>query len=193
MKFTLTVAALICGIALTNVQAAETKSTLPMSAGAVSSDELKATVKEIDYKTRKVTLREANGEEFSFVAGENVRNLDQVKKGDIVTATYTEAFVYDIRKGGHAQAMEESTSMKRAHQGDKPSAVMESQVTATVVISAIDKSAPSVTFKNEDGKSKTVKVKDPQRLEGVKVGDTVQVTYREALAMKVEKAGSSKL
>jgi Cu/Ag efflux protein CusF len=194
MKFTLTVAALIGTIALTNVYAAESKTEaktpMPMSTGAVSTDELRAEVKEIDYKTRKVTLRQANGEEFSFVAGENVKRLDQVKKGDIITAKYVEALVFDIKKGGHTQAMEESTSIQRAQEGNKPSGVMQQQVTATVMVSAIDKTTPSVTFKNADGKVRTLKVKDPQRLDGVKVGDTIEVTYMEALAMKVEKAGT---
>jgi hypothetical protein len=34
-----------------------------------------------------------------------------------------------------------------------------------------------------------VKVKDPARLKGVSVGDTVELTYAEAVAIKVEKAG----
>ena len=185
---TLTAAALIAAISLSNVYAVDSKWSMPQSEGAISSDEVKATVKSIDYKTREVTLREANGKEFSFVAGENVKNLNQVKKGDTITATYTEAVVFDIKKGGHAQAMEESTSMQRTQHENKPSALIEKEITATVVISAIDQKAPSVTFKNAKGKAETFKVKDPQRLEGIKVGDTVEVTYMQALALKVEKS-----
>jgi hypothetical protein len=45
-----------------------------------------------------------------------------------------------------------------------------------------------VTFTGPEGNSQPVKVKDPAKLKGVSVGDTVQLTYAEALAMKVEKA-----
>jgi len=38
------------------------------------------------------------------------------------------------------------------------------------------------------GNSETIKVKDPQKLVGVKVGDMVDLTYTESLAIKVEEA-----
>ena len=52
----------------------------------------------------------------------------------------------------------------------------------------IDKKKPSVTLKNSDGKSLTVKVEDRKALENVVVGDEVVITYSEALALSVEKA-----
>jgi hypothetical protein len=61
-------------------------------------------------------------------------------------------------------------------------------VTVTAVISAINPKVPSVTFKGPEGNSRTVNVKDPAKLKGVSVGDTVQLTYAEAVAIKVEKA-----
>ena len=58
----------------------------------------------------------------------------------------------------------------------------------TVSIVAIDPDLPSVTFKGPAGNTRTVKVLHPERLKGVSVGDTVDITYTEALAMKVEPA-----
>ena len=58
----------------------------------------------------------------------------------------------------------------------------------TVVITAIDTKVPSVTFKRADGTTRTIKVKDREKLQGVSVGDTVEITYIEAIAIKVEKA-----
>ena len=188
LKINFTAAALIGVFAFTSLQAADSNSPLIQSDAAVMADEVKATVKNVDYKTRKVTLREANGEEFTFVAGENIKNFNQLRKGDVVTATYTEALVYEIKKGGKAVGMDETTMMKTARPGSKPGALFEQQVTASVLISAINEKVPSVTFKNAEGETKTVKVKDPKRLQGVKVGDTVDVTYMESLAIKVEKA-----
>jgi hypothetical protein len=57
-----------------------------------------------------------------------------------------------------------------------------------VTITAIDPKVPSVTFKGPAGNTRAIKVRYPEKLQGVNVGDTVEITYTEALAMKVEKA-----
>ena len=153
-----------------------------------ASEEVRATVKAIDYKTREVTLRETDGEEFSFIAGSDVKNLNQIKKGDVVIAEYSEALVYDIDHSGKTQAMSETIQAETARPGSTPGATAEREVTASVVINKIDKKVPSVTFKDADGKLSTFKVRHPERLEGVKVGDVVNITYKQAVAMRVEKA-----
>ena len=105
----------------------------------------------------------------------------------MVTATYTEAVAYEVKKGGKADAAA-TVAGGAAPLGTKPAAVVGGKVTATVAITAIDTKVPSVTFKGPGGNSRTVKVKDPAKLKGVSVGDTVELTYAEALAIKVEKA-----
>jgi len=57
-----------------------------------------------------------------------------------------------------------------------------------VLITAIDPTVPTVTFKGPAGNTRTIKVRHPEKLEGVKVGDTVEITYTEAFAIKVEEA-----
>ena len=153
----------------------------------VASANVTATVIQIDQKTREVTLKAADGQEYSFVAGDAVKNLAQVKKGDLVTAVYTEALAYEVKKGGKAGA-ETAAAAAAAQPGAKPAGVVAQQTTVTVTITAIDPKTPSVTFKGPAGNSRTVKVLHPERLQGVAVGDTVEITYTEALAVKVEKA-----
>ncbi len=80
-----------------------------------------ATVVKIDQKTRAVTLKAADGQEYSFVADEAVKNLAQVKKGDVVTATYTEALAYEVKKGGAAGAVA-TAGGGTAKPGAKPAA-----------------------------------------------------------------------
>jgi len=62
----------------------------------------------------------------------------------------------------------------------------------TAKIKAIDKKNNTVTLKGPKGNLKTVKVKDPSNLDKVKVGDLVQITYTEALAIGVEEAPKKK-
>jgi hypothetical protein len=57
------------------------------------------------------------------------------------------------------------------------------------VITAIDPKVPSVTIKGPHGGTETVKVMHPEKLQGVSVGDTIDITYTEAVGVKVEEAG----
>lgn len=60
-----------------------------------------------------------------------------------------------------------------------------SKTTATVIVTAIDKVAPSITVNTAQGESHTFKVQHPENLETVKVGDAYSVTYSETLAIDV--------
>ncbi len=157
----------------------------PKGEAVIASVDVTATVTKIDQKTREVTLKAEDGQKYSFVAGEAVQNLGQVKKGDVVTVTYTEAVAYEIRKGGKAGASV-AAGAAAAPIGEKPAGVVAAQTTVTVKVAAIDAKVPSVTFTLPSGDKRTVKVKDPAKLQGVKVGDTVDITYTEALALKVQ-------
>jgi Cu/Ag efflux protein CusF len=44
---------------------------------------------------------------------------------------------------------------------------------------------PSVTVRTEDGRKMSFKVENAKNLEGVKVGDRVEITYTQALAISV--------
>lgn len=176
-------AALISLFSITNAQAQEIKGET-----VVASETATATVTKINQKTREVTIKTDDGKEHSFVAGDHVKNLAQVKKGDIITVTYTEALAYQVRKHGQASGAETTTAAAAAVPGSKPAGAIAQQTTVTVTITAIDPTIPTVTFKGPQGNTKTIKVKDPQKLVGVKVGDLVDITYTEALGITVDKA-----
>ena len=53
-------------------------------------------------------------------------------------------------------------------------------------VERIDYEAPSITLKDSAGNLTTVRVRHPERLKLVKVGDTLKITYQEALAVAVE-------
>ena len=72
----------------------ETPAAAPQGDGIAAKVEVTATVAKIDHATREVTLKADDGQEYSFVASEDVQNLPQVQVGDVVTIAYAEAFVY---------------------------------------------------------------------------------------------------
>jgi hypothetical protein len=188
LKATMTAACIAATLGLAPAAPAATPEAAQSGQAVVASATVTATVTGIDQKTREVSVKTDDGRELSFVAGDNVQNLAQVKVGDVIAVQYTEALAYEVKKGGQAMAPVTAVAGQAAAPGSKPAGAIAQQTTATVLITAIDTKAPSITIKGASGKTKTIKVLHPERLEGVKVGDTVQITYTEALAISVEKA-----
>jgi Cu/Ag efflux protein CusF len=75
---------------------------------------------------------------------------------------------------------------------DKPLGRSEGRaVTVKGTIAAIDKEKSTVTLKGPKGRTVTLEVKDPQKLEVIKVGDPVVATYMEAVAFQIKKPGAA--
>jgi hypothetical protein len=136
-----------------------------------------------------VTLKGPEGKLMEFRAGEEVKNLPQVKVGDQVVMTYYESIAAQIVKAGTDPGAVAQQAVAAAKPGEKPAGAAAQQVTVTATVEAIDENGHYVTLKGPEGKSTAVKVRDPKNLEGAKVGDTVMITYTEALAISVKPAG----
>jgi hypothetical protein len=148
-----------------------------------------ATVEKVDMKTRHVTLKDADGKRLTVVAGPEVRNLAQVKKGDVLTLTYKESLAYQVSKAGAAKpGVGASTDVTRSPLGAKPAGSVTDTVTVRMTIAGMDKKGSTVTLRDPDGVESVVKVRDPSKLDQVAVGDVVDITYTEALAIAVDKA-----
>jgi hypothetical protein len=148
-----------------------------------------ATVDKIDQKTRHVTLKRPDGSKFTIVASPEVRNLAQVKKGDVIKLEYRQSVAYEVNKAGTANpGVSATTDVTRAEPGAKPGGSVTDTVTVRMTITAINKGASEATLLGPDNVSTVVKVRDPKRLDLVEVGDVVDLTYTEALAVWVEKS-----
>jgi hypothetical protein len=176
-----TIAVLISLFSTAYVQAQEVKGSSVMSTQTTT-----ATVTQINQKTREVTIKMEDGMEHDFVAGPEVKNLDQVKKGSIITIKYTEALAYEVRQHGATAGVTTTEASTSAAKGEKPAAAAAKQTTVTVKITAIDPAVPTVTFMGPRGHTETIHVHDPEKLKGVKVGDMVDITYTEAIAISVD-------
>jgi len=148
-----------------------------------------ATIEAIDLQKRVVTLKGPKGNVFDITVGEQARNLPQVKVGDQVEVKYYESLALRLVKPGEGVAgVQETSALARAKEGEKPGGMAGRQVTLTATITAIDKKKQKVTLKGPEGKTITVKAENPENLKKVKVGDEIEITYTEALAISVEKA-----
>jgi Cu/Ag efflux protein CusF len=153
--------------------------------------EAQATVTAIDMKTRMVTLKGPEGDESTIHVDKRARNLAQVKVGDVVKVAYVQHVAWQARKAGQEGAssdVQTETAAVRAEPGEKPAGAVGQRVTFTTTIEAIDLDKGTVTLKGPQGNSETIKARNPANLRKVKVGDLVDITYTEAVAIKVEGA-----
>jgi Cu/Ag efflux protein CusF len=109
-----------------------------------------------------------------------------LKVGDMVTFTYQESVALSIVKAGAAAPMAQATPTVTRAEGAKPGGTISQMQVATVTIASIDMTTPSVTVTTQDGKTISMLVHDPANLTGLKVGDVVQITYNQALAISVK-------
>jgi Cu/Ag efflux protein CusF len=142
------------------------------------------TIEAIDHATRIVTLKGEDGTYDDVYCGPEVQRFDALKVGDKVTFRYHESLVTAIKHSGAPAKPPEAAAITRAP-GATPAATMSRQMTAVVTIQAIDAKVPSVTVKTANGRSMSFRVENAKNLEGYKVGDNVEVTYTQALAVNV--------
>ena len=187
MKPTVVVAAALC-LAIAPAATAQTPVTKTKSVTAT------ATIQAIDSTTRSITLRDETGIEDSYVAGPEIKRFDELKVGDTVKMTYYESVFLQVRKAGSAAG---TTGAKPADstldaavtrgKGPLPGVTAAVQEKMTVTVKAIDPALPSLTVSTPDGRTITRKVEDKKNLEGVAVGDLIDVTYTRALLTSVER------
>jgi Cu/Ag efflux protein CusF len=140
----------------------------------------------IDKENRIVTLRGPKGNDVAVHADERVQRFNELRIGDVVTATYSEAVAVTVRKPGAAAPPKQAESVVR--QADNRGATITKEQTVSVSIHEIDLTAPSVTAEGPQGRQYTFRVKDRSQIQDLKVGDKVDVTYTEALLLRADRA-----
>jgi hypothetical protein len=147
-----------------------------------------ATIQAIDKANRLVTLKDEKGVEDTMQVGPAMKRFDELKVGDKVKITYYESLVMQVRKPGDPVKTAGDAAKLSPGTGASPSASASRQQTTTVEVLAIDQKVPSITVKTADGRTVTRKVEQPKNLEGVKVGDKIDITYTQAVLANIEPA-----
>jgi Cu/Ag efflux protein CusF len=144
-----------------------------------------ATIQAIDKANRVITIRDEKGVEDAFSVGPEVKRFDELNVGDKVKLTYSESLVLHVRKPGDP-APTAGDQVGGARSTGAPGATIARQLTTTVEVLAIDQKLPSITVKTADGRTVTRKVENRKNLEGVKVGDKIDITYTQAAVLEIE-------
>ncbi len=153
------------------------------------AEQLTATVTAVDVATRKVTLKGKKGKEETITVSPDVKNLDQVKVGDLVVVTFSQGVVLSMAAPGAKPVEPTATATgAAAAPGEKPAADVKATIKGTVTIAAIDMKTRVVTLVGPEGRKFKVAAGKEIPLEKVKVGDKVNAEYTEAVAIAVEPA-----
>jgi len=195
MKFTpihLALVALLAssGAAIAQTQPANTSSNKPMVIDAAVVDNryqlYEGDVVKIDKKTRTLTFKNKEGES-KFVAGPDITNFDQIKKGDRVNVSYELAVAIELikTKSDGIRSKVETSTVTQSKANEKPSETIANKTTIIADIISVDREKKLVSVKGPSGKVTTVMVKNPALLADVNVGEQVKVIYYDAMAASI--------
>ena len=147
-----------------------------------------ATVQAIDKAKRLVTLKGPEGQNFVVQAGPAVKNFDQIKVGDQVTAQYQESLTLELKKTKGKLDATEKAGAVRAAPGERPAGAVGRQVRVLADVVNVDQANSFISLKGPKGRVVDVKVRNPDHFKVVKVGDQVEAVYTEAMAIAVTPA-----
>jgi hypothetical protein len=166
-------------------------SSTPGKAAAASVVEITATVSAVDKAGRTVRLKGPKGNEVDIVAGPEVRNFDQIKVGDQVTAQYHESLTLELKKTKGKLDATEKAGAARAEPGASPAGAVGRQVRVLADVVNVDQASSTISLKGPKGRVVDLKVRNPDHFKVVKVGDQVEAVYTEAIAVAVTPAAKA--
>lgn len=183
--------AAVFGTTVANAQSAPaTGATKPVVIDAAVTDNIyqlyEGEVVKIDKKTRTITFKNKEGES-KFVAGPDIKNFDQIKKGDRVNVNYELAVAIELikTKSDGVRTKVETNTITKSKANEKPSETITNQTTIVADIVEVNREKKLVSVKGPSGKITTVTVKNPALLADVKVGEQVKVIYFDAMAASI--------
>ena len=191
-SISLAIVTLLAGSFSVNAQTKPTDAgaTKPMVIDAAEVDNryqlYEGTVVKTDKKTRTITFSNKEGES-KFVAGPEITNFDQIKKGDRVNVTYELAVAIELikTKSDGVRSKVETNTVTTSKANEKPSETIANKTTIIADIVAVDRDKKLVSVKGPSGEVTTVTVKNPALLADVNVGEQVKVIYYDAMAASI--------
>jgi len=145
--------------------------TLPTQTVTISG-----TIESIDDSRHTINLRKADGGIETVHVPVNVKQFDQFKVGDKVSATYNNTVTARLKPPGEASVdnMAGSTSMGQNAEAGGTAAMLR---TMTVTVTDVDKNAQSISVAGPNNWRYSRRVADPTLLDKIKPGDKIDITW----------------
>lgn len=168
--------------------ARRTPAPAPTAAVSERIAEVTAVVENVDPAARQVLLRAADNSLATVKVSPQVRNLNQLRAGDTVRVGYIEALIAELVPPSGNLTADQRTAGTRAPRGQRPGGAAAEQIRVRVRVTNVDQGSGTVNFVGPNGRPQLAVVQDPAMLAllpQVKAGDEVQLTYVEAVAVRV--------
>lgn len=185
-RFSHTLATLTASLLLAAGAAHAQKSPAPV--GVAEEAVISGKVIDVDASTNAVLVQGPGGNIVEIVAGDEAKNIGNIRKGDIVTLTRAAAVVAALEPldSKDTALMEQVERTSRAPEGGKPGVMREITTTITAQITKIDTAKRTVTFRGPRETLRTIKVQDPNiDLGKIKQGQMAKIVVREIVAITV--------
>ena len=186
MRRSLLVLTLAAAISLPlGLKAAETEQPKKETA---TYDTKTATVLEVNQAERTLVLQGEGGTRIETKLGPQVKNFNNIKKGDLVKIQTMESMVLTLTKKdkGEKPSAEMVEVKETAPVGSKPSVENVKTWLITAEVVSVDQAKSWLELKGPKGNVMGFKVKDTEKLKDVKKGDMVAATYTDSLTISVE-------
>jgi hypothetical protein len=167
--------------------------------------QITAKVDAVDKKDRLITMTGPQGNTVVVKAGPRVKNLDRIKAGDDIVASYYEELAVVVTRGNGPPPTEQEgfaasegaydappataevdVAAAVAPKGAEPGAAAAEVVTINTTIEAVEYDTRIVTLAGRDGTARRVKVGPAVELDQLKEGDKVTIQITQAVAVDVQ-------
>lgn len=150
---------------------------------------VEAVVTNIDLETRQVSLMGPQGHTTTMTATEKVIKLEDVSVGDVLSATYLTALEGELRAPTEEELAEPWVVIEDSAAGVEeghPVAGKARMIRAVCTIEGMNRVLGTVTLLDPQGKLHLIGDVEPEKMEGVTLGQTIVIIYTEALALSLE-------
>ena len=142
-----------------------------------------ATVDQIDRGSRLLNLRGDNNQFLTVSVDPSLKEFESLQRGDTVTVRYVESVIVQVRP--NAPLSEPRDTTEEAKKAGRSHIV--GQHKAVVTIEEIDPQGLFVTYRTAGGMRGVRAVSDKGLLNGLHVGDRIEVTLTRERAVSLER------
>ena len=145
-------------------------------------------VEAVDAANHTITLQGVEGKPETFKVAPSV-DLSGVKKGDDIVLRCTEGLALVDEGPRDAAAAQPAAAALKPQAGEGAMAL--DVATATATVESVDPAKRTVTLKNAEGDTRTVRLgKNVINFDQIKTGDKVKATLAEQVAVGITKGGA---
>lgn len=160
----------------------------PSGAVVAATAERTAIVETVNAAERSVLLRAEDGTLATVILGPQIRNFAQIRPGDRVVSSVTDAIAVSLARSDGRPAVASADAVARAPAGARPGVAETDVKRVRMRIEGIDLGRNSVAYVDPAGTRREVRVQTPEMrrfMRTLRPGDEVDVVLIETVSLRV--------